>query len=214
MRASLAESAQLTVSMEADMTEASRLREQLKQLLPEGKRPTVTDMVIRAAVLALREHPALNATLRDGQLDLHSSVHMGLAVDADDGLIVPVIRDAHTLDLPALAATTRALSERARSNQLDLADIHGGTFTVTSLGPLGVDFFTPILNPPQVAILGIGRLFTKLALVHGRVEERQAMYLNLTFDHQAVDGAPAARFLRSVKEVLELPAALLIGNDA
>jgi pyruvate dehydrogenase E2 component (dihydrolipoamide acetyltransferase) len=214
MRASLAGSAQLTVSMEADMTEASRLREQLKQLLPEVQRPTITDLVIRATVLALREHPALNATLRDGQLEVQSSVHMGIAVDADDGLIVPVVRNAQTLQLPELAEKTKAVSERARANRLEVEDVQGGTFTVTSLGPLGVDFFTPILNPPEVAILGIGRLFTKLALVQGRVEERQAMYLNLTFDHQAVDGAPAARFLRSVKEVLELPAALLIGNDA
>jgi pyruvate dehydrogenase E2 component (dihydrolipoamide acetyltransferase) len=89
-------------------------------------------------------------------------------------------------------------------------DVRGGTFTVTSLGPLGVDFFTPILNPPQVAILGIGRVFSKLVLQSGSVEERQMLMLNLSFDHQAVDGAPAARFLQTVKRYLELPAALVV----
>jgi pyruvate dehydrogenase E2 component (dihydrolipoamide acetyltransferase) len=210
MRASLAQTAQLTVSMEVDMTEALRLREQLRQLVAEARRPTITDMVMRAAVLALREHPALNATLSDGRLQLHPEVHVGLAVDADEGLIVPVIRDAHQLDLLGLASRTRAVAARARSNDLNVDDLRGGTFTVTSLGPLGVDFFTPILNPPQVAILGIGRIFAKLTLQNARVEERQMLYLNLSFDHQAVDGAPAARFLQSVKRFLELPAGLVV----
>jgi pyruvate dehydrogenase E2 component (dihydrolipoamide acetyltransferase) len=212
MRASLAQTAQLTVSMEVDMTDALRLRDQLKQLLQEEQRPTITDLVIRASVLALREHPALNATLRDGQLEVHADIHIGLAVDADDGLIVPVVRGAHTLQLAELAHKTKSLSERARANRLAVEDVQGGTFTVTSLGPVGVDFFTPILNPPQVAILGIGRVFTKLVLAEGRVEERHSMYLNLSFDHQAVDGAPAARFLRSVKNVLEVPAGLLVSK--
>ncbi|HEY2595937.1 MAG TPA: dihydrolipoamide acetyltransferase family protein [Chloroflexota bacterium] len=210
MRASLAQTAQLTVSMEVDMTEALRLREQLRQLVAEERRPTITDMVIRAAVLALREHPALNATLSDGRLQLHPEVHVGLAVDADEGLIVPVIRDAHQLDLLGLTSRTRDVAARARGNGLDLDDLRDGTFTVTSLGPLGVDFFTPILNPPQVAILGIGRIFTKLTLQNARVEERQMLYLNLSFDHQAVDGAPAARFLQTVKRLLELPAGLVV----
>ena len=213
MRASLAESAQLTVSMEVDMSEALRLREQLKQLLAEEQRPTITDLVIRATVLALREHPALNASLRDGQLELHERVHIGLAVDAEEGLIVPVIRDADRLDVAALAERTKELSRRAREDRLGVDDLSGGTFTLTSLGPLGVDFFTPILNPPQVGILGVGRVFDQLIMQAGQVVERQFMYLNVSFDHQAVDGAPAARFLQSVKRFLELPAALVIGSS-
>ena len=210
MRASLAQTAQLTVSMEVDMTDALALREQLKQLAPEDRRPTITDLILRASVLALAEHPALNATLSAGHLEVHSQVHMGIAVDAEDGLIVPVVRDAHQLDLFGLVARTRDVTGRARSNTLQPEDVQGGTFTVTSLGPLGVDFFTPILNPPQVAILGIGRVFTRLVLQSGSVAERQMLYLNLSFDHQAVDGAPAARFLQSVKRFLELPAALVV----
>ena len=210
MRASLAQTAQLTVSMEVDMTEALRLREQLKQLAAEDRRPTITDLVVRAAVLALQEHTALNATLEGARLEVHPEIHVGIAVDADEGLIVPVIKDAHLLDLLTLATRTRQAAARARSNASHADELRGGTFTVTSLGPLGVDFFTPILNPPQVAILGIGRVFNKLTLQNSTVVERQAMYLNLSFDHQAVDGAPAARFLQSVKRFLELPAALVV----
>jgi pyruvate dehydrogenase E2 component (dihydrolipoamide acetyltransferase) len=213
MRASLAQTAQLTVSMEVDMTAALELHEQLRQVVAEDRRPTITDLVLRAAVLALREHPHLNATFEKNRLEVHSEVHVGIAVDADDGLIVPVVRDAHLLDLVTLAGRSRALSSRARNNTLKPDELQGGTFTVTSLGPLGVDFFTPILNPPQVAILGIGRVFTKLALQSGKLAERQMLYLNLSFDHQAVDGAPAARFLQTIKHYLELPAALVVQSS-
>ncbi len=127
---------------------------------------------------------------------------MGVAVDADQGLIVPVIRDVNGLDLLTLARRTREVVDRARGNNLAPEDIAGGTFTDTSLGALGVDFFTPIINPPQVAIIGIGR-----------VTERKTMYLNLSFDHQVVDGAPAARFLQSIKRYLELPVALVAQID-
>jgi len=213
MRASLAASAQLTISMEVDMTEALRLREQLKQLFTQEQRPTITDLVIRATVLALRDHAPLNASFHEGQLELHERVHVRLAVDAAVGLIVPVIRDADALDVSEIAERTKELSRRAREDRLGVDDLSGGTFTVTSLGPLGVDFFTPILNPPQVGILGVGRVFDRLVMHTGQVVGRQFMYLNLSFDHQAVDGAPAARFLQSVKRFLELPAALVLGNS-
>ena len=156
------------------------------------------------------EHPALNATLEDGCLRVHPAIHMGLAVDADQGLIVPVVHNAHQLPLKMLAEQTKQLAARARGGELTLAQLQGGTFTITSLGPHGVDFFTPIINPPQVAILGIGRLYTRLVLDNDTPVERQAMYLNLSFDHQVLDGAPAARFLQSVKHHLELPASLLL----
>ena len=124
-----------------------------------------------------------------------------------------MIRDADALDVSGIAERTKELSRRAREDRLGVDDLSGGTFTVTSLGPLGVDFFTPILNPPQVGILGVGRVFDRLVMHTGQVVGRQFMYLNLSFDHQAVDGAPAARFLQSVKRFLELPAALVLGNS-
>ena len=204
MHASLQSMAQLTIAMEVDFTLAEQLRAQLKQLWAQ-QAPTITDFVMRATVLALREHPALNATLEADALRQHEAVNLGLAVDADDGLIVPVIHAAHALSLRELAARASALAEAARTNELTLEQLQGGTFTVTTLGSLGVDFFTPIVNPPQVAILGIGRVFSKWV----RDDERLAMYLNLSFDHRAIDGAPAARFLQTVKRYLELPASLI-----
>ncbi|SRR6266511_1167151 len=210
MHASLQQMAQLTVSLEVDFTAALLLRAQLDELWGSQAHPSITELVIRAAVLALREHPALNATLDGEQLTQHASVHLGLAVDADEGLIVPVLSDADKLPLRQLSFAARELSGRARSGGLRLDELQGGTFTVTTLGQLGIDFFTPIVNPPQVAILGIGRVFSKLVLHDGKVEERSALYLNLSFDHRAVDGVPAAQYLNAVKRLLELPAALIL----
>jgi pyruvate dehydrogenase E2 component (dihydrolipoamide acetyltransferase) len=210
MHASLQQMAQLTISLEVDFTAARQLRTQLGQLWDDQARPSITELVMRAAMLALREHPALNATLDGEQLTQHGSVHLGLAVDADEGLIVPVLHDADQLPLRELSFQARELVGRARSGGLRLDELQGGTFTVTALGQLGIDFFTPIVNPPQIAILGIGRVFSKLVLNEGKVEERSAMYLNLSFDHRAVDGAPAARYLNAVKRLLELPAALVL----
>jgi pyruvate dehydrogenase E2 component (dihydrolipoamide acetyltransferase) len=210
MHASLQQMAQLTISMEVDFSGAVELREQLKALWP-NETPTITDVVMRAAALALAQHPELNATLEKDELVQHQDVHVGLAVDADDGLIVPVIRQAGAVTLRELSARTREAAARARANQLQLQDLQGGTFTVTTLGQLGVDFFTPIINPPQVAILGIGRVFPKLVRAEtGEMKDTQAVHLSLSFDHRAVDGAPAARFLQEVKRLLELPAALIV----
>ncbi len=210
MHASLQQMAQLTVSLEVDFTAAEQLRSQLKQLWPAEAQPTITDVVARAAILALNEHPALNATLEGNELTQHASVHLGLAVDADEGLIVPVIRDAERLSLHQLTASTREVAERARDGNAGLDELQGGTFTITTLGQLGIDFFTPIVNKPQVAILGIGRVFPRLVLAEAKVEARLALYLNLSFDHRAVDGAPAARYLNAVKRLLELPASLIV----
>jgi pyruvate/2-oxoglutarate dehydrogenase complex dihydrolipoamide acyltransferase (E2) component len=210
MQQSLQQMAQLTVSQQVDVTECVRLRDQLVRLwAADGVRPTYTDFVVRAAALALREHPALNATLEDDALVAHATIDVGLAVDAPEGLIVPVLRGADGLSLRDLARQAATAAEQARANRLGPDALQGGTFTMTTLGALGIDFFTPIVNPPQVAIIGIGRVFPWLTLVGGQVEQRQAIYLNLSFDHRAVDGAPAARFLNRVKELLELPVGLL-----
>jgi pyruvate dehydrogenase E2 component (dihydrolipoamide acetyltransferase) len=209
MRQSLQDMAQLTISLEADVTDVLRLRDQLKQLWPEDAQPTITDLVARAATLALNAHPNLNAALQANRLAVHDRVNLGLAVDAEQGLIVPVIHDAGALSLKELSRQVSAAASRARANQLTPQDVEGGTFTITTLGALGIDFFTPIVNPPQVAILGIGRVFPKLVLQDGHVAQRQAMYLNLSFDHRAVDGAPAARYLHEVKRLLELPVSLI-----
>jgi len=169
---------------------------------------TYTDLLVRACALALRQHPRLNATLEGQAIRLLPHINIGVAVALDEGLIVPVIPDADQKSLTTLAEIRGQLAARARSGQLTAAEISGGTFTVTNLGTYDVDGFTPIINPPEVAILGVGRIVEKVVIHRDNVAQRYMMALSLTFDHRAVDGAPAAAFLQSVKKLLEVPEAL------
>ncbi len=214
MHASLQEMAQLTMAMDADMTRAVDLRRELLELWADrGLRPTYTDFVIKAAALALRAHPRLNAELRDDEIVLHPQIHVGFAVALEEGLIVPVTRDTDALPLDELAPLSADLAARARERRLGPDDLSGGTFTVTTLGMYGVDVFTPIINPPQAAILGVGRIGER-PVFRGEsgtdVERRSFMTLSLTIDHRVVDGAPAAEFLRDVKGILERPSQLIL----
>ena len=213
MHASLQEMAQLTMATDVDMTRAVALRRELLDLWADrGLRPTYTDFVIKAAALALRAHPRLNAELRDDTIVLHPQIHVGFAVALDEGLIVPVTRDTDALPLDALAPISADLAVRARERRLGADDLTGGTFTVTSLGMYGIDVFTPIINPPQAAILGVGRI-SERPVFRGEsndVERRSFMTLSLTIDHRVVDGAPAAEFLRDVKGILERPSQLIL----
>ncbi len=213
MHASLQEMAQLTMATDVDMTRAVALRRELLDLWADrGLRPTYTDFVIKAAALALRGHPRLNAELRDDVIVLHPQIHVGFAVALDEGLIVPVTRDTDALPLDELAPISADLALRARERRLGPDDLTGGTFTVTSLGMYGIDVFTPIINPPQAAILGVGRI-SERPVFRGEsndVERRSFMTLSLTIDHRVVDGAPAAEFLRDVKGILERPSQLIL----
>ena len=213
MHASLQEMAQLTMATDVDMTRAVDLRRELLDLWADrGLRPTYTDFVIKAAALALRGHPRLNAELRDDVIVLHPQIHVGFAVALDEGLIVPVTRDTDALPLDELAQISADLAVRARERRLGADDLTGGTFTVTSLGMYGIDVFTPIINPPQAAILGVGRI-SERPVFRGEsndVERRSFMTLSLTIDHRVVDGAPAAEFLRDVKGILERPSQLIL----
>ena len=213
MHASLQEMAQLTMATDVDMTRAVALRRELLDLWADrGLRPTYTDFVIKAAALALRGHPRLNAELRDDTIVLHPQIHVGFAVALDEGLIVPVTRDTDALPLDELAPISADLALRARERRLGADDLTGGTFTVTSLGMYGIDVFTPIINPPQAAILGVGRISERPVFRGGSndVERRSFMTLSLTIDHRVVDGAPAAEFLRDVKGILERPSQLIL----
>ncbi len=204
--------AAVTLTTEADATDLVALREQIKTAYaPRGVAvPTYTDLLLKLVAVALREHPTLNATWSGDELILHDAIHIGLAVDTDEGVLPPVVRDAGHLSVAAIAATTRDLIARARSRKLTPADLEGGTFTVTNLGVYGIDTFTPIIVLPQVAILGIGRIQAKPAVVDGHVVPRQLMALSLTFDHRALDGGPAARFLHTLRESIETPAPWLL----
>lgn len=211
MYASLQNSAQLTMEMEVDMEDAVKLRTQLvAEWESEGVRPSYTDIIIIAAAKALTKHPRMHATLADDTILHHGAVHMGMAVALDEGLVVPVIRDADTKDLKTIAGESRELAERARSGGLGLDDMSGGTFTVTSLGMYGVDTFTPILNTPESGILGVGRIYDGVAWHGDTPVQRKALRLSLTWDHRVLDGAPAAEFLVEVRGYLEAPYRLLV----
>ena len=212
MTESLRDTAQLTLTTEADMAEAARLRDEVGAELERrgGTRPTYTDLVVRAAAIALRDHPRLNAQWTGNGVRLLSEIHVGVAVALDEGLVVPVVRHTDRATLAQISAAVRDLSERARTSRLKPAEMAGGTFTVTTLGVYDVDAFTPILNPPEAAILGVGRVHRRPVAVGDRVEVRPVVVLSLTFDHRVLDGAPAAEFLQRVKHVLEHPYLLLL----
>jgi pyruvate dehydrogenase E2 component (dihydrolipoamide acetyltransferase) len=201
---SLQTMAQVTISREAEVTGLVARRAALAPGFEAatGIRVTYTDLLIQDVALLLADHPLLNATLVDDSIVVADEVHMGFAVALEGGLIVPVIRDAHTGSLGEIARSRVELTEKALSGTLSLEEIEGGTFTISNLGSFGADTFTPIVNPPQCAILGTGRIVEKPLVVDGVVEVRPAMWLSLTFDHRLVDGAPAARFLAALAERL------------
>jgi len=174
-----------------------------------GAAPTINDFVLKATVEALKLHPQLNAALIDGAIHQYRGINLGVAIDIEAGLVVPVIRGADKLDALKIASSVRELADRARAGKLAPNDFADGTFTVTNLGGLGVDWFTPVLNPPQCAILGVGRV-RRVAVFEGEsIVARDRATLVLTFDHRAIDGAPCARFLGDLRSLIEAPESLL-----
>ncbi|MFZ5649921.1 MAG: 2-oxo acid dehydrogenase subunit E2 [Bacillota bacterium] len=201
MMDSLQSMAQVTASSEADATGLVEFRRRLKEVF----NLTYTDILVKIVALALRSHPLLNATVAEDEIVIPDDVNVGVAVAVEDGLIVPVVHRADTLSLKEIAAATSRLIESARQGALSMDDVTGGTFTITNVGMFGLDGFTPIINPPQVAILGVGRIVERPVVVGGQVEIRPTMNLGLTFDHRVMDGAPAAQFLQSIKKLIENP---------
>jgi pyruvate dehydrogenase E2 component (dihydrolipoamide acetyltransferase) len=211
MKDSLDSSAQLTMDMDVSMEEAVRLRTQLiDEWEVEGVRPTYTDLVVRAVAKALRQHPMMNSEFRDTEIALLPEVHVGIAVAIDEGLLVPVIRDADQRDLKSISLEASRLADAARTGALGLDEMAGGTFTVSALGMFGVDSFTPIINAPQAGILGVNRIYDGLAWEGDTPVKRKIMRLSLTWDHRINDGAPAAQFLGTVRDLLEAPYRLLV----
>ncbi len=202
---SLQTMAQVTITTEIDATELVKMRSQLKQDFDL----TFTDLLVRAVAKALKAHPLLNATLIGDEIHMLPSIHIGVAVALPDGLIVPVLRDADKRSVQEIAQEAKRLAEGARTGALSVDEVTGGTFTITNLGSYGIDAFTPIINMPEVAILGVGRIVEKPAIHDDQIVKRSLMMLSLTIDHRIVDGAPGADFLRTLKGLLEAPYRLL-----
>jgi pyruvate/2-oxoglutarate dehydrogenase complex dihydrolipoamide acyltransferase (E2) component len=208
---SLQSSAQLTMNMDVRMDDCVRLREQLvAEWASEGVKPSYTDLIVRAVAKALGQHPRMNSALGETEIALLADVHVGIAVALDEGLVVPVIRNTAALSVKEIAQESARLVRAARDGKLSMDDYAGGTFSVSTLGMFGVDSFTPILNPPQSGILGVNRIRDDVGWDGDRPVKRKAMSLSLTWDHRVLDGEPAARFLASVRDLLEAPYRLLV----
>jgi pyruvate dehydrogenase E2 component (dihydrolipoamide acetyltransferase) len=199
---------QLTVSV--DMTRALELRERLVGRLRDGEtKPTVGDLLTKVAAAALVRHPAVNAHFAGDRILRFPYAHVGIAVAAPQGLVVPVIRDAERRTIQEIAAARADVVGRARDGKLQLSDLEDGTFTISNLGMFGIEQFVAVLNPPQAAILAVGSTVEQPVVREGQVVVRPLMSMTITCDHRAVDGADGAEFLRTVKELLEEPALAL-----
>jgi pyruvate dehydrogenase E2 component (dihydrolipoamide acetyltransferase) len=196
----------VTLITTADATNLGDLRRRFRAYSPEAPGPSYTDILVKLAAVALAKHPLLGARWTEEGIRLPKAVHVGIAVDTDAGLLVPVVRDVSALGLRQIATTTRGLIERARAGHLSGAEMEGGCFTVTNLGGYGIDAFTPVINPRECAVLGVGRIAKRPAVVGDVVVPREQVTLSLTFDHRIVDGAPAARFLQTLVQAIENPA--------
>lgn len=212
MHASLGSAAQLSVFVELDVTEMVHLR---TTLLARNKRNadyrlSYNDIVSYAVCRALKRHPIMNSTLQDDGIHIHKHVNLGIAVALPNGLIVPNVKQADSFTLEELKTEIKDVVGRSRSGGLNMDEIAGGTFTISNVSMLGVDGFTPILNPPETGILGVGRILEKPAVKDGEIKIRKMMTLSLTFNHMTTDGAPAMAFLRELGDMLENPGLMIV----
>jgi pyruvate dehydrogenase E2 component (dihydrolipoamide acetyltransferase) len=188
-----------TIMMSVDASKAALLRERLQV--------SYTAIIVGAAAKALAENPIMNSTVEGDAIKIFEDVNVGVAVATEYGLVVPVIRNADKKSLRELDAAIKDLTEKARRGKLKREELTGGTFTVSNLGMYEVEFFTPIINPPEAAILGVGKIVEKPVAVNGKIEIKPSMTLSLSFDHRIVDGVPAAKFLQRIRHYLEFPEA-------
>jgi len=207
MCASARTTARVTLMMDIDATEFVSLREKLKAEKEEiwGFAPGYNDLLAKACACALRRFPYMNARLNGDVIERLAEINIGIAVDAERGLYVPVISHVDQKDLQTVGREFRQRVEEIRSGRIAPENLSGGTFTITNLGMYDVDGFTPVINLPEAAILGVGRIAPKPAVVDGQVTIRKMITLSLAFDHRLADGAPAAKFLQYVKEMVEYP---------
>ena len=196
---------------EVDMSRAVEGRARLKAAAGEGDVvPSFNDMIVKACALALREHPRANGAYRDGKVETYSRINVGVAVAAQEALIVPTVFDADAKGLRQIAAETRALAQRVRSGEITPPELSGGTFTVSNLGMYGITNFAAVINPPQAAILAVGSIFERPVVREGEIATAHLMPVNLACDHRILYGADGAEFLARVRELLEEPLALAL----
>lgn len=219
MIASRQQTASVTLTTRIDATNLVSLRQQFKQLAMSSVIPSYSDFIMKLVSIALQHHPLLAARSEGESWITPASpedLHIGLAVDTDDGLVVPVVKDVGSIGLSDLAKQTQMLIEKSRSGTLSISEMQGGVFTITNLGAFGIDAFTPIINVPETAVLGLGRIRREPVVIDDKKDKiviRDQMTLSLTFDHRIVDGAPAARFLQSVSQAIENPSAWLLRGE-
>lgn len=202
----------VTLTTEVEMTKVKELRVALLPVIEKqtGFRVSFTDILVKAVAAALARHPQVNVSIDGDEIVLHTQVNIGLAVAVTDGLMVPVIKDVLSKGLAELTKDAKEIGQRARENKLLPDQLKGSTFTISNLGMYAIDAFTPIINQPESAILGVGRIQDKPVAINGALEIRPMMALSLSFDHRAIDGAPAAAFLTELKGILENPFELLV----
>jgi pyruvate dehydrogenase E2 component (dihydrolipoamide acetyltransferase) len=197
----------VTQVIEVDMSEALRFREEHRgDWEAKGIRVSINDILVKTVTLALLEHLEINSSLKGDEIEVYANVNMGIAVATERGLMVPVLRNANQKTLLEIAQESAALVQKVQQGKIGPDELSFGTFTITNLGTFGINFFTPIINPPESAILGVGKLEKKVKVIdEDKIAIRPTLNLCLVFDHRVVDGAPAARFLLKVKERLENP---------
>ncbi|MGN2275189.1 dihydrolipoamide acetyltransferase family protein [Priestia megaterium] len=202
----------VTLTSEIDMTKVKELRVQLLPIVEKqtGMRLSYTEVIIKAVGLVLSRFPAVNASFINDEIIYNDAVHIGLAVAVPDGLMVPVLKDVNQKGLADLTMEAKDIGKRAREQKLLPDQLKGSTFTISNLGMYAIDAFTPIINQPETAILGVGRMLEKPVVINSEIEIRPMMTLSMSFDHRVIDGAPAAEFLTELKRVLENPFELLV----
>ena len=212
MAESISTSPHVTLLSEIDMTNCVALRHDLLPAIEKeiGLRVSFNDILMKATAFALKQNPGINISLEEQEIVYHAHIHIGMAVAVPDGLVVPVLKDVDKKGLAAITEEAKSIAKQARDGKLSPDKMTGSTFTISNLGMYAVDGFTPIINQPNAAILGVGRIQKKPVIINDEVAVRSMMSVSLSFDHRIIDGAPAAAFLTDLKDVLENPFKLLI----
>ncbi|PYP11775.1 MAG: hypothetical protein DMD56_05775 [Gemmatimonadetes bacterium] len=198
------------LTTEVDMERASEAREALNQQLGDQGKVSFNDIIIKATAHALTKHPACNAWFQDDHIRYWHEVHMGMAVAVEDGLITPVIRNAELKALAEIGREAKELAERARNRRLQPNEYTGATFSVSNLGMFDIDQFTAVINPPEAGIIAVGSIVQKPVVVEGQLTARRRMRITMSCDHRVIDGATGAAFLKTLKQMLENPLAMLL----